>query len=152
NVVHAVVALPVGETGTRDDSSEACRLSFGPHRHVAAIAVAANADSGGVDGKLLDHGVHPGYEVAIVATSEVLDVALGIGFSLAITAARVGAQHKPTKQRCRAHVAHPTRSPVGKAGPAWSPVNGDNQRILLARIVILWEPEPSLNLMAVSEP
>ena len=43
NLVYTVVADPVGEAGSGDSGGEAMRLRLRPHRHVPAIAVAANA-------------------------------------------------------------------------------------------------------------
>ena len=53
DVVEAVVAEPVGETSARHCRRETLRLCFGPHGHVAAVTVAANAEAMGIDRILL---------------------------------------------------------------------------------------------------
>src|SRR5580704_12404543 len=94
NVVETIVAEPVGETCACDCRGEALRLSFSPHRHVAAVAVPANTDALRVDRILPGHCIDASHNVAEVAASKILHISLGEGLALSVAAARVGAQGK----------------------------------------------------------
>src|ERR1700683_3389058 len=87
DVVEAVVAQPVGEPGARNRSGETIALRLGPHGHVTAVAVSANADAFGINGILLYEGVHAGHDVAVIAAAEILHIALRERFPLSITPA-----------------------------------------------------------------
>src|SRR5580704_8204840 len=73
---------------------EELRLSFSPHRHVAAVAVPANTDALRVDRILPGHCIDASHNVAEVAASKILHISLGEGLALSVAAARVGAQGK----------------------------------------------------------
>ena len=92
DIVDAVIAQPIGESGARNRCREAMGLSLGPHGHVSAITVAADAEAIGIDGILLGNGVNAGHDVAKVAAAEIFYVALREGFALTVTAARIGAE------------------------------------------------------------
>src|SRR5205807_8552547 len=90
DAVLAVVALPVGDAGAGDGGAEAIGLRHRPHRHVAAVAPAADAEPLAVDRRHADRLVHAGQNVAQIAVAEILDVGPRELFALAVAAARVG--------------------------------------------------------------
>src|SRR5208283_5624580 len=76
DIVQTVVTEPVGESGASNRRGKSLRLGFGPHGHVSAIAVPANAYALSVDRIFACDGIDAGHDVAIVPAPEILDVRL----------------------------------------------------------------------------
>src|SRR6185436_3241852 len=74
DAVLPIIALPVRDPGSGDRGAEAAGLGHRPHRHVAAIAPAGDADALGIDRQGLQDLVDAGQDVPQVAVPEVLDV------------------------------------------------------------------------------
>src|SRR5258708_7074535 len=103
DIVYSVVADPVGEPGSGDGCGEAIHLGLRPHGHVAAVAVAADAEAVRVDRILLCDRVDASHDVAIVAAPEVFDIAPREGFALTVTATRIRAECEIPHRRLGTH-------------------------------------------------
>ena len=114
NIVHAVVAEPIGEARACYGGCEAMSLRRRPHGHVASVAVAANADAFGIDGILFRNRIYARHNVEVVAAAKIFYVALREDFSLAVAAARVGTENEISHG---GFGAHDFFIPVRGAGP-----------------------------------
>src|SRR5207253_2578951 len=90
--VRAVVADPVREPRPGDRGREPCGVRDRPHGHVAAVAVAVNADTLWIERRGGERRVDAGQDVAKVPAPEVPDVRPGKRLTLTEAAARVGQQ------------------------------------------------------------
>ena len=95
-VLCAVFAELVDDGSPRDDGAEAVGFADGETGHFAAVAVAHEGETGGVDGEGLDGFVKAGHDVAEVASAEVVFVGGSEFSAVAGGAAGVGAQDCPS--------------------------------------------------------
>src|SRR5215475_2498692 len=116
------------------------RLRFGPHRHVAAVAVPANANSPRINGIFLEQGIDSGHDVAIIAAPEIFHVALCERLALTITHTRVRTEREISNG---GFSAHRETVPASAAGGRTIAVYIDHERIFLARIIVFRQQQPT---------
>ena len=112
---------------------EPVRLRDGPHRHVAAVAPAEDAEAVRVDRRDAQHLVDPREHVAQVAAAEVLDVGAREGLAEPVAAARVGKEHEVALRR---QGAVPPRGPADRLVGGRTAVDGHDHRVASGRIEV----------------
>src|SRR5215468_898741 len=89
NLILAIVALQVGQTGAGSGGGKAIALRDSPHGHVTAVAPAGQPQAMLIDRSLLQRRIHASKNVAPVAIAEIFHIGAGEVFTLTEAAARI---------------------------------------------------------------